>query len=74
MTNKKPETKTAKERARELEVELHNFLKTHKPYLIKIEELLAKNKSGVVKFDVRVFEGRVTDLVVTEVLRYTFKK
>lgn len=53
---------------------LEDFLAKNKPYLIKLEEEIRECGSGVVKVELRVFEGFVTDLVTTKVKRHVFKQ
>ena len=53
---------------------LQQAIKHHKPYLLEVEKLVQELQNGVVKFDLRVYQGFVTDVIAHSSKRVVFKK
>lgn len=52
--------------------ELEAALKAGKPYLLKMEEAIQESTDGIVSFDVRIYKGKVQDVIIKRVERFTF--
>lgn len=50
------------------------YLLDKRPYLIELDSLVADIGNGIVRVELRVKDGFVTDLVTTEVKRKIFKQ
>ena len=50
------------------------FLKLEKPYLLEIEKAVSKLQNGLLKIDLRVYRGFVTDVVIHRSERIVFKR
>lgn len=49
------------------------YLKDTKPYLFTIEQHIQKKMpDGVINISIRVFKGKVTDVILEDVKRYVF--
>jgi len=53
---------------------LRQAMKAQKPYLLEIEQLVQELQNGVVKLDLRIFQGFVTDVITHSSKRLVFKK
>ena len=53
---------------------LQQAIKHHKPYLLEVEKLVQELQNGVVKLDLRVYQGFVTDVITHSSKRVVFKK
>jgi hypothetical protein len=53
---------------------LQRAIKTHKPYLLEIDQLVEDLGNGVMRLDLRVYQGFVTDVVIHHSKRVVFKK
>lgn len=53
---------------------INEAFKKSKPYLVDIESAIKQVDNGIISFDVRLFQGKVTDVVITkESRRLTYK-
>ena len=44
------------------------------PHLIVIDNILEEAENAIVKFEVKVYNGKVTDIITHETKRYNMKK
>jgi len=49
-------------------------LKMHKPYLFTIDEAVRDFGSGIMRVELRIYQGFVTDVVLQEYKRIVFKR
>lgn len=50
------------------------LLKAAKPYLFTIDEAITEFGDGIMRLDVRIYKGRVTDVLVHKTKRFKFKR
>lgn len=55
-------------------LQLAAHIKQTKPYLFEIDKAITDVADGIVRLEVRVYHGEVTDVVVTNSKRLTFSK
>jgi hypothetical protein len=53
---------------------LASYIKTNKPHLFLIDEEINKTQNGIVDIQVKVYRGSVTDVIITQSKRVTFKR